>query len=65
MDIERLKRGGDAKDVRIFRAPNAMPGHVINAFDDAGGSTWTFRWHFPDKNGRFPPPGSFGTELTR
>jgi len=29
-------RGGDAKDVRFFRAPNAMPGHTINAFDDGG-----------------------------
>jgi carotenoid cleavage dioxygenase len=65
-------RGGDAKDVRFFRAPNAMPGHVINAFDD-GGKLYldlpvaldNVFWFFPDKDGRFPPPGSFGTEVTR
>lgn len=64
--------GGDAKDVRMFRAPNALPGHVINAFDD-GGKLYldlpvaldNVFWFFPDKDGRFPPPGSFGTEVTR
>jgi carotenoid cleavage dioxygenase len=67
-----VPRGGDAKDVRFFRAPNAMPGHVINAFDEAGklyldlpvASDNVF-WFFPDKDGKFPPPGSFGTEITR
>lgn len=64
--------GGEAKDIRFFRAPNAMPGHTINAFDDGGklyldlpvASNNVF-WFFPDKDGRFPPPGSFGTEVTR
>jgi carotenoid cleavage dioxygenase len=65
-------RGGDAKDVRFFHAPNAMPGHVINAFDE-GGKLYldlpvaldNVFWFFPDKDGKFPPPGSFGTEITR
>jgi len=67
-----VPRGGDAKDVRFFRAPNAMPGHTINAFDD-GGKLYldlpvaldNVFWFFPDKDGKFPPPGSFGTEITR
>jgi carotenoid cleavage dioxygenase len=65
-------RGGSAKDVRFFHAPNAMPGHVVNAFDD-GGKLYldlpvaldNVFWFFPDKNGQYPPPGSFGTEMTR
>lgn len=67
-----VPRGGEAKDVRFFNAPNAMPGHVVNAFDD-GGKLYldlpvaqdNVFWFFPDKDGRFPPPGSFGTEVTR
>lgn len=67
-----VPRGGEAKDVRFFRAPNAMPGHVINAFDE-GGKLYldlpvaldNVFWFFPDKDGKFPPPGSFGTEITR
>jgi len=67
-----LPRGGTAKDVRFFRAPNALPGHSINAFDDGGKLYFDLPvaldnvfWFFPDKDGRFPPPGSFGTEVTR
>jgi carotenoid cleavage dioxygenase-like enzyme len=67
-----IPRGGEAKDVRFFNAPNAMPGHVINAFDE-GGKLYldlpvaldNVFWFFPDKDGKFPPPGSFGTEVTR
>jgi len=65
-------KGGDASDVRFFHAPNAMPGHVINAFDDNGTlyldlpvALDNVFWFFPDKDGKFPPPGSFGTEVTR
>jgi carotenoid cleavage dioxygenase len=92
MDIERLKRGGnafqwdnsldhiyivvprggEAKDVRFFHAPNAFPGHVINAFDDGGKlyldlpvALGNVFWFFPDKDGKVPAPGSFGTEVTR
>jgi carotenoid cleavage dioxygenase-like enzyme len=67
-----VPRGGEARDVRFFRAPNAMPGHVINAFDEGGKlyldlpvATDNVFWFFPDKDGKFPPPGSFGTEITR
>jgi carotenoid cleavage dioxygenase len=63
---------GTAEDVRIFAAPNAMPGHVINAFDDAGKlyldlpvALDNVFWFFPDRLGKFPAPGSFGTEVTR
>ena len=60
-----VPRGGEAKDVRFFHAPNAMPGHVINAFDE-GGKLYldlpvaldNVFWFFPDKDGKFPPPGS-------
>lgn len=65
-------KGGEAKDVRFFHAPNAMPGHVVNAFDDSGKlyldlpvALDNVFWFFPDKDGKFPPPGSFGTEVTR
>lgn len=65
-------KGGDAGDVRFFHAPNAMPGHVVNAFDDNGKlyldlpvALDNVFWFFPDKDGKYPPPGSFGTEVTR
>lgn len=67
-----IPKGGDAKDVRFFHAPNAMPGHVVNAFDDAGKlyldlpvALDNVFWFFPAEGGKFPPPGSFGTEVTR
>ncbi len=67
-----MPRGGSAKDLRVFRAPNAMPGHVVNAFDDKGKlyldlpvAKDNVFWFFPDKDGKFPPPGSIGTEVTR
>ena len=67
-----VPKGGDAADVRFFHAPNAMPGHVVNAFDE-GGKLYldlpvaldNVFWFFPDEDGKFPPPGSFGTEITR
>jgi carotenoid cleavage dioxygenase-like enzyme len=67
-----VPRGGDTKDVRMFNAPNAMPGHVINAFEDNGklyldlpvASDNVF-WFFPDKDGKFPPPPTIGTQITR
>lgn len=67
-----IPRGGEAKDVRVFSAPNAMPGHVVNAFDDNGKlyldlpvALDNVFWFFPEAGGKFPPPGSFGTEVTR
>ena len=67
-----MPKGGEPGDARFFHAPNAMPGHVVNAFDD-GGKLYldlpvaldNVFWFFPDKDGKFPPPGSFGTEVTR
>ncbi|HTR00060.1 MAG TPA: carotenoid oxygenase family protein, partial [Candidatus Acidoferrum sp.] len=67
-----IPRGGEAKDVRVFGAPNAMPGHVVNAFDDNGKlyldlpvAQDNVFWFFPEAGGKFPPPGSFGTQVTR
>ncbi len=31
-----MPRGGEARDVRWFRAPNGFQGHTVNAFDDGG-----------------------------
>ena len=67
-----LPRDGEAKDVRWFRAPNAFPGHVINAFDE-GGKLYldmpvaddNVFWFFPDAEGRMPPPGSVGAKVIR
>lgn len=67
-----VPRGGSAKDVRFFNAPNAMPGHVINAFDDKGKlyldlpvALDNVFWFFPAAGGKVPAPGSIGTEVTR
>ena len=67
-----IPRDGEAKDIRFFRAPNALPGHVINAFDDGGkvyldlpvvnGNVF---WFFPDAQGRHPDPSSLRTQVVR
>ena len=60
------------EDVRFFRAPNAFPGHVINAFDEGGkvyldlpvadGNVFGF---LPDAQGEAPAPSTLRTEITR
>ncbi len=67
-----LPRDGEAKDVRWFRAPNAFPGHVINAFDEGGMlyldlpvASGNVFWFFPDADGKFPPPGSVAADVVR
>ncbi len=67
-----LPRDGEARDVRWFRAPNAFPGHVINAFDDGGKlyldmpvANGNVFWFFPDKDGNSPPPGSVTGQVMR
>lgn len=67
-----IPRDGEVKDIRYFAAPNAMPGHVINAFDEGGklyldlpvASDNVF-WFFPDKFGKAPAPPTLRTEVTR
>jgi len=67
-----IPRDGDAKDARFFRAPNAFPGHVINAFED-GDKVYldlpivndNVFWFFPDANGQAPNPASLRTEIVR
>ena len=67
-----IPRDGEAKDIRFFHAPDAMPGHVINAFDDGGklyldlpvASDNVF-WFFPDKDGKHPAPPQIRTDVTR
>ncbi len=67
-----IPRDGEAKDVRLFRAPNAFPGHVINAFDEGGkvyldlpvvnGNVFSF---FPDAEGTYPDPRTLRTQVVR
>lgn len=67
-----IPRHGEAKDIRYFRARNAMPGHVINAFDEGGkvyldlpvvdGNVF---WFFPDAKGHAPAPSDLHTQVTR
>jgi carotenoid cleavage dioxygenase len=67
-----IARDGEAGDVRFFRAPNAFPGHVINAFDEGGkiyldlplvnGNVF---WFFPDAQGQAPAPPTLRTEIVR
>jgi carotenoid cleavage dioxygenase len=67
-----VPRGGTAKDVRVFRAPNAFPGHVINAFDE-GGKVYldlpvvndNVFWFFPDANGKVSDPAKLRTQVLR
>lgn len=67
-----IPRDGEEKDIRFFRAPNAFPGHVINAFDE-GGKVYldlpvvndNVFWFFPDAQGRHPDPASLRTKIVR
>lgn len=67
-----IPRDGEAKDIRFFRAPNAFPGHVINAFDE-GGKVYldlpvvndNAFWFFPDADGRHPDPSTLRTRVLR
>lgn len=67
-----IVRDGDANDVRFFRAPNAFPGHVINAFEDKGKVYLDLPmvndnvfWFFPDANGQAPAPETLRTQIVR
>ncbi|KAH6620596.1 carotenoid oxygenase [Boeremia exigua] len=58
------RRGASGGDVKWFRAPNAFPGHTVNAYEDEAGNVVfdlplvdknVFFW-WPDINGNAPKP---------
>ncbi|KAJ4395067.1 hypothetical protein N0V91_011096 [Didymella pomorum] len=60
-------------DVKWFRAPNAFPGHTVNAYEDDSGKIVfelpltnknAFFW-WPDANGNAPKPEQIAAELVR
>ncbi|OAG07137.1 carotenoid oxygenase, partial [Paraphaeosphaeria sporulosa] len=67
------RHGASGADVKWFRAPNAFPGHTVNAFeDDAGNIVFdlpltdrnVFFW-WPDAQGRAPNPEEISAQLVR
>lgn len=65
--------GATASDVKWFRAPNAFPGHTVNAYeDDAGQIVFdlpltnknVFFW-WPDAQGNAPSPETIAAKLVR
>ena len=67
-----IPRRGTADDIRLFRAPNGFPGHVINAFEEGNKIFLDLPvvndnvfWFFPDAEGRAPAPPTLKTEIVR
>ncbi|KAJ5037141.1 carotenoid oxygenase [Bipolaris maydis] len=67
------RHGALGSDVKWFRAPNAFPGHTVNAYeDDLGNIVFdlpltnknAFFW-WPDANGNAPQPEQIAAELVR
>lgn len=67
------RRGASGADVKWFRAPNAFPGHTVNAYeDDAGNIVFdlpltdknVFFW-WPDAEGNAPNPEEISAQLVR
>lgn len=67
------RRGASASDVKWFRAPNAFPGHTVNAYeDDVGNLVFdlpltdknVFFW-WPDADGNAPKPEEISAKLVR
>jgi carotenoid cleavage dioxygenase len=67
------RRGASGSDVKWFRAPNAFPGHTVNAYeDDAGNIVFdlpltdknVFFW-WPDAQGNAPTPEEIAAKLVR
>lgn len=65
--------GASGADVKWFRAPNAFPGHTVNAYeDDAGNIVFdlplsdknVFFW-WPDAEGNAPKPEEISAQLVR
>ncbi|KAF2032577.1 carotenoid oxygenase [Setomelanomma holmii] len=67
------RRGATGADVKWFRAPNAFPGHTVNAYEDAAGNIVfdlpltdknVFFW-WPDTHGNAPSPEEISAQLVR
>lgn len=67
------RHGASGSDVKWFRAPNAFPGHTVNAYEDPSGSIVfdlaltdenVFFW-WPDAKGNAPSPEQIAAQLVR
>ncbi|KAJ8118502.1 hypothetical protein OPT61_g529 [Boeremia exigua] len=67
------RRGASGTDVKWFRAPNAFPGHTVNAYENDAGDIVldlplsdknVFFW-WPDANGNAPDPREIKSDLVR
>ncbi|KAF2432501.1 hypothetical protein EJ08DRAFT_677429 [Tothia fuscella] len=67
------RHGASGADVKWFRAPNAFPGHTINAYEDNSGNLVfdlpltnknVFFW-WPDAIGNAPNPAEIAAEVVR
>ncbi|OAL44810.1 carotenoid oxygenase [Pyrenochaeta sp. DS3sAY3a] len=67
------RRGASGSDVKWFRAPNAFPGHTVNAYEDDSGKLVfdlpltdrnVFFW-WPDAQGNAPKPEEISAKLVR
>lgn len=67
------RRGASGSDVKWFRAPNAFPGHTVNAYEEDNGNIVfhlpltdrnVFFW-WPDAQGNAPNPEEISAELVR
>jgi carotenoid cleavage dioxygenase len=67
------RRNASGSDVKWFRAPNAFPGHTINAYEDDSGNIVfdlpltdknVFFW-WPDAQGNAPKPEEIAAKLVR
>lgn len=67
------RRGASGSDVKWFRAPNAFPGHTVNAYEDESGHIVfdlpltdknVFFW-WPDAEGNAPKPHEISAKLVR
>lgn len=67
------RRGASGADVKWYRAPNAFPGHTVNAYEDETGNIIfdlplsdknVFFW-WPDANGNAPDPKEIRSDLVR
>ncbi|KAH8623625.1 hypothetical protein IG631_21330 [Alternaria alternata] len=67
------RRGASGSKVKWFRAPNAFPGHTVNAYEDDSGKVVfdlpltdknVFFW-WPDAQGNAPNPEQIAAQLVR
>ncbi|KAF2999657.1 hypothetical protein E8E13_000333 [Curvularia kusanoi] len=67
------RRGASGTDAKWFRAPNAFPGHTVNAYEDKEGNIVlelplsdknVFYW-WPDAQGNAPNPKEIRSDLVR